>query len=47
LPGRYSNADHVEQRGLARAVGADDAEYFTILDLEVEILQGARAAEML
>jgi hypothetical protein len=39
--------DQVEQRGLAGAVGADDAEDFAFLDLEGDILVGADAAESL
>ncbi|MNH76804.1 hypothetical protein D3C73_290880 [compost metagenome] len=37
--------DHVHQRGLARAVGADDAAQLTDADVQVEIVQCAKAIE--
>ena len=41
LPG-----DHGEQRGLAGAVGSDDAEEVTLVDSERHVLDGPQAAEV-
>jgi hypothetical protein len=43
--GRHEPTDDVEQRRLARAVGADDAEHLASLDLQRDLLQGDDAAE--
>ena len=37
--------DHVEDRGLARAVRPDDADHLTLADLQVQLGQGAQPAE--
>src|SRR6266568_2116295 len=48
LPGRgLEAADHVEQGGLASAVGPDDPEHLTALDREIDAIQSLDAAEAL
>ena len=38
--GREDPADELEQRGLARAVGPDEAEGVRLLHLEADVVQG-------
>ena len=42
--GPYEARDGAKRRGLARAVGADEAHELALLDLEVDALHGADAA---
>ncbi len=42
---RVDAGDHVEQRGLAGAVRADHADDLVLVDVEVELVQRAQAAE--
>src|SRR5690606_35094751 len=37
--------DDIHQRGLAGAVGTDQAAQFAVVDVEVEVVQGAEAVE--
>ena len=39
------SANAVEQAGLARAIGTDDGEYFTLLDFQPDVEQRRDAAE--
>src|SRR4051812_24864397 len=47
LAGREPGADEVEERRLARAVGADDRVPLALLDLEIDVLDDLRAPESL
>ena len=44
---REHAADQVDGGALARAIGADEAEDLALLDLEIEPVDRAHAAEML
>ena len=44
---RIDAGDHVENRGLASAVGADEPDQFPFLDLDVEIVDRAQTAKEL
>ena len=43
--GRHVPRDHVEQRGLAGAVGAEDGAALAVRDVEVDVAHGVEAAE--
>src|SRR5438552_15454866 len=45
--GGEERADQVDQRGLARAVGADEREELAFVDGEIHPVHGARFAEVL
>ena len=45
LGGRIHAGEQVEHRGLARAVGADQAQQLALIDPDVEIVDGFQAAE--
>ena len=45
--GRKQSADQVDDRALARAVRADEAENFAARDREIDAVDRANAAEML
>ena len=47
VSGRRSPANKIEQRGLARAVGPDDAEGFALGNVEREVLDHLKRAEAL
>ena len=43
---RDDSAEHLQQRGLAGAVAADDADHFARADVEGDILEGPKISRL-
>ncbi len=47
MGGRIDPGDHVENSGLASAVGPDHAQDFALMNLEIKIVNGGQTAKVL